>query len=78
MNNAIYIEFSTASRGEWIQRIVESRNSIEAGCSELHILLKSRIGLDNFEPMHFVTLSCLIDVAKLKGALVWLTIENKE
>lgn len=78
MSNAFFIEFSTASRGEWIQRIVESRKCVEAGCSELHILLKSRIGLDNFEPMHFVTLSCLIDVAKLKGSLVWLTIENKE
>lgn len=78
MGNVINIEFPTASRGEWIQRIVESRELLEKGCLELHILLKSRIGLDNFEPMHFVTLSCLIDIAKLKGALVWLIIENKD
>ena len=78
MSNAINIEFSTASRGEWIQQIVESREHIERGCTELHLLLKKDISLRNFEPMHFVTLSCLIDVAKVRGALVWLAIENED
>ena len=27
--------------------------------------------------MHFVTLSCLIDIAKVQGALVWLTVEDE-
>ena len=78
MSNAINIEFSTASRGEWIQQIVESRERIEKGCTELHLLLKKDISLRNFEPMHFVTLSCLIDAAKVRGALVWLAIENED
>lgn len=71
------IEFSSATRGEWIRHIVESRELIEQGCSELHILLKAAITLSNFEPMHFVSLSCLIDIAKVRGALVWLTIEDE-
>lgn len=77
MSNRVDIEFSTAARGEWIQRIVESRELIEQGCSELHILLKETIALSIFEPMHFVTLSCLIDIAKRGDALIWLTIEDE-
>ena len=77
MSTRVDIEFSTAARGEWIQRIVESRELIEQGCSELHILLRNAITLSNFEPMHFVTLSCLIDIAKVRGALIWLTIEDE-
>ena len=76
MSNRVDIAFSTAARGEWIQRIVESREIVEQGCQELHILLKNAITLSNFEPMHFVTLSCLIDIAKKEDALIWLTIED--
>lgn len=78
MSDKIPITFSTHKRGEWIRQIVESRERIEKGCTELHLLLKKDITLSNFEPMHFVTLSCLIDIAKVGGALVWLSIEDEQ
>ena len=78
MEKRLYIVFDTPLRNEWIRQIIEYRRRIAVGCKELHILLKSQIHLCDFEPMHFVTLSCLIDVAKVSNAQVWLAIENDE
>ncbi len=78
MGKNLNIVFSSPVRGEWIQRIVEYRKLIENGCDELHVLITRDISLSGFEPIHFVTLSCLIDVAKRQGALIWLVIEDSE
>lgn len=78
MNNRVDIIFSTAERSEWVQYIVECRELIEKGCTELYILIDKNVAMSAFEPMHFVTLSCLIDIAKIGGARIWLTIENDD
>lgn len=78
MKKRLDIIFDSSIRGKWLQRIVECRGQIENGCKELHILITRNICLSLFEPIHFVTLSCLIDVAKKQGALIWLTIEDSK
>lgn len=78
MEERLDIVFDCSSQSEWIRQIIEYRRVIEVGCKELHILLKSQIHLDDFEPLHFVTLSCLIDAAKIRNAQVRLTIESDD
>lgn len=78
MDNRMDMVFYSASRADWIQRIVEYRRLVEMGYKDLHILIVKNISIRDFEPMHYVTLSCLIDIAKVNGALVWLKIEDDD
>ena len=60
-------QFASLDRGKWIHAIVETRNEI----------VGKDISFAQIEPLHIVTLSCLIDSAKIRNAKVWLKIENK-
>lgn len=71
-------QFESLDRGKWIQAIVETHMEIKRGCSELHLSLGDDITFTPIEPLHIVTLSCLIDSAKVQNAKVWLVIKNEE
>lgn len=75
--NDTTITFSP-SRGLWVENIVKARSAIENGEKMLHLVLADSLSPSTTEPMHFVTMSCLIDFAKKNGCQVQLFIKNEQ
>lgn len=75
----VNIIFTTCEQTLWLNDIVHYREQIESKdvLSIVQITLDSNITYAAFEPYHIVTLSCLIDVAKKKGALIQLIVEDE-
>lgn len=69
--------FNSPKRSEWFEDIINVRKKCDK-VSELHLVITENINRSNFANFHIVTLSCLIDFAKRKGALVYLRIEDKD
>lgn len=70
--------FQTMDREQWLRMIVKSRLEIEnmSDIESVNIRLSKEVVLPRFEPYHMVTLSCLIDLVKQRGAKVQLFVDN--
>ena len=66
------------SRGLWVENIVKARSTIENGGKILYLVLADSLSPSTTEPLHYVTMSCLIDFAKKQGCSVQLNIKNKQ
>lgn len=63
MAQTILIEFASSDRGEWIRHIYEStQNASFAGEGDAVSLGFRNISIDKIEPIHLVTLACLIEM----------------
>lgn len=72
--DATKVYFDTLNKGEWLEKISSVRNSYTQSKYKESVALvftKNVIAKD-FEPIHLVTLACLIQFFHTKGHKVWL------
>ena len=73
----ITITFSP-SRGSWIENIIKARSAIVNGEKRLCFVMTDSLSPSTTEPLHYVTMSCLIDFIKKNGCQVQLIIKNEQ
>lgn len=71
-NSHTTVDFESLNKGGWLRTIASVRNNYETGEYKKYIILNfnSSFKSEDFEPIHLVTLACLIQFLDQKGHLV--------
>ncbi|WP_229034285.1 ATP-binding protein [Bacteroides salyersiae] len=79
-NSYTTLNFDSLNKGEWLRTIALIRNGYEVNGYKKFIILmfNSHFRSEDFEPIHFVTLACLIQFLDQKGHQVAIASGNDE
>lgn len=77
--NGTYLTFGSLKREEWLEQISFIRNNydIEAYEERVRIVFDDTLQAENFQPIHFVTLACLIQFLYNKGHSLYVSTKNE-
>lgn len=78
MANTVTYTISSPKRASWIVDIVTIRNRLVGNCRRLYITIDEEVRKRSLENYHIVTLACLLDYAKKRGIIIYLSIVDKE